>query len=235
MDYEQPAYCIDPAVLDAISAMAAVRLLAGKPDNYSRLGRYDLLIHATYTFGPGLVRWAKFLMTSAAALKSVNVLVIDDNEHMVAITCTMLRAFGFGQVLGVEDGQKGLDLLSNTSIDLIVVDYRMPHMDGLTFVHKLRREPDSPDRFVPIIMLTAHSEKLRICQARDTGVTEFLCKPVAAAELFRKIATVIENPRPFVSTENFFGPDRRRRNDPNYQGHERRTMTDTIYVEDIKE
>ncbi len=170
----------------------------------------------------------------ASAFKTANALVIDDNEHMIAITSTMLRAFGFGQVLGVDGAQKGLDVLADTEIDLVVVDYRMPQMDGLSFVRWLRCAPDSPNRFVPIIMLTAHSDQSRIHQARDTGVTEFLCKPLAPTELFKKVATTIEHPRPFVSTEHFFGPDRRRRQQADYPGPDRRNVIEETYIEDIR-
>jgi DNA-binding response OmpR family regulator len=71
-------------------------------------------------------------------------------------------------------------------------------------------------------MLTAHSEKARVEAARDAGATEFCTKPVTAAEMFRKVAAVIDHPRHFVRSETYFGPDRRRREDPNFQGSERR-------------
>jgi hypothetical protein len=71
-------------------------------------------------------------------------------------------------------------------------------------------------------MLTAHSEKSRVEVARDAGVTEFCTKPVTAAEMVRKVASVIDRPRPFVRSESYFGPDRRRHDDPNYRGPERR-------------
>jgi len=58
--------------------------------------------------------------------------------------------------------------------------------------------------------------------ARDAGVTEFCAKPVTAAEMIRKVAAVIDHPRHFVRSETYFGPDRRRRQDPNFSGQERR-------------
>ena len=71
-------------------------------------------------------------------------------------------------------------------------------------------------------MLTAHSEKNRVEAARDAGASEFCAKPVTAAEMLRKVAAVIDRPRPFIRTESYFGPDRRRRDDPNFRGEERR-------------
>ena len=57
---------------------------------------------------------------------------------------------------------------------------------------------------------------------RDVGITEILCKPLSANDLFRRIQNVIENPRPFVSSTDFIGPDRRRNKHPYYQGECRR-------------
>ena len=71
-------------------------------------------------------------------------------------------------------------------------------------------------------MLTGHTEADRVMEARDAGVTEFLAKPVSALQLFQRIRTIIEAPRQYVRTADYFGPDRRRRNELDYEGVERR-------------
>jgi DNA-binding response OmpR family regulator len=71
-------------------------------------------------------------------------------------------------------------------------------------------------------MLTGHSERKRVLAARDAGVTEFLAKPISANSLYHRIANVVANPRPFIKTETYFGPDRRRGVTQNYSGPERR-------------
>jgi DNA-binding response OmpR family regulator len=71
-------------------------------------------------------------------------------------------------------------------------------------------------------MLTGHSEKKRVVAARDAGVTEFLAKPISAKALYQRILNVVANPRPFIKTKNYFGPDRRRNTNTNYVGPERR-------------
>jgi hypothetical protein len=57
-------------------------------------------------------------------------------------------------------------------------------------------------------MLTGHSEKKRVMAARDAGVTEFLAKPISAKALYQRIINVVANPRPFIKTKTYFGPDR---------------------------
>ncbi len=86
----------------------------------------------------------------------------------------------------------------------------------------IRNRDDSPNCYVPIIMLTGHAEKTTVELARDAGVHEFLAKPVSATKLFEKIKNIIENPRVFIRTSDYFGPDRRRNQDPDFQGPERR-------------
>jgi DNA-binding NtrC family response regulator len=75
---------------------------------------------------------------------------------------------------------------------------------------------------VPVIMITGHSTLRRVAEARDVGVTEFLSKPVTARGVIERITQVVEHPRSFVKTDRYFGPDRRRRDDPNYPGPYRR-------------
>ncbi|MCR9267419.1 MAG: response regulator, partial [Alphaproteobacteria bacterium] len=73
-----------------------------------------------------------------------------------------------------------------------------------------------------------------VMAARDAGVTEFCCKPVTAKEMFSKIASVINEPRPFILNKSYFGPDRRRA-DPDkatYKGPERRKSRQKDKTED---
>ena len=98
----------------------------------------------------------------------------------------------------------------------------MSPLDGLDFVRLVRTGNDSPNKFVPIVMLTGHTETHRVMEARDCGVNEFLAKPNSARGLYARIRQIIDNPRPFIQTSRYFGPDRRRRQITNYQGPDRR-------------
>src|SRR5258708_554003 len=85
---------------------------------------------------------------------------------------------------------------------------------GLELIDYLRFSPDSPNRLLPVIMLTAHSEQEYVVAARDKGVTEFLAKPFTVDGLYRRLSSVIARPRAFVNAQSYFGPDRRRRHLP---------------------
>ena len=85
------------------------------------------------------------------------------------------------------------------------------------------RQPESKGNpYAPIIMLTGHSEKKRVLSARDAGITEFLAKPISAKALYERILNVVANPRPYIKTKTYFGPDRRRNVNATYVGPERR-------------
>ena len=161
-------------------------------------------------------------------LERLRVLIVDDNHHMINIVKTILRGFGIKDYYEARDAVEAFDIVRCESIDFVIVDYQMEILDGTDFVRLVRTADDSPNPYIPIIMLTAYSERSKVEQARDSGVTEFCCKPVTATELYRKVASVINTPRPFVRTSVFFGPDRRRRDLDSYHGPERRKLEDGV-------
>jgi DNA-binding response OmpR family regulator len=96
-------------------------------------------------------------------------------------------------------------------------------LDGVEFTRMVRNAPDSRNPYLPIIMMTGHSERYRVMDARDAGVTEFVAKPLTAKAVLERIHAVIYRPRPFVRTAEYFGPDRRRKDDPGFAGPWRRS------------
>ena len=149
-------------------------------------------------------------------------LIIDDNVHMRRIVRTLLHAFGSRLVHEAEDGATGLEAFAQFMPDIVLLDWSMPMLDGLKFAQMVRQPGAHENAFVPIIMLTGHSERAHVTAARDAGITEFMVKPISPDALYRRIVNVIANPRPFIKTNTYFGPDRRRNVAPSYKGLERR-------------
>jgi CheY-like chemotaxis protein len=152
----------------------------------------------------------------------LNIMVVDDNVHMRKLVVTILQAFGTNKILEAPDGQKAWADLRKANPDVIILDWMMEGMSGLDLVKLLRTDPQSPNPFVPVIMLTGHTHIDHVRQARDAGVNEFLAKPVSVKALMARMVAVIEHPRPYVRTKTYFGPCRRRRDSDAYQGPERR-------------
>jgi len=163
----------------------------------------------------------------SASLEKIRFLVVDDNAHMVNIVKTILRGFGAEHVMEAKGAQEAFQRLKNDPVDIVLLDYLMGDQDGLEFLKKLRNEDESPAPYVPVIMLTAHSDRARVEAARDAGATEFCAKPITAAEMLRKIGQVIDHPRAFVRAPKYFGPDRRRRDRDGFRGEDRRRDRDT--------
>lgn len=146
------------------------------------------------------------------------ILVVEDNLPILELAKSILQTFGVGRVLQAKNGKEGLELCCHKNPDIVLIDWMMRPMDGIALTRRIRSDNRIPNRFVPIILMTGFSEKKRVIEARDAGVTEFLVKPFNARDLYRRIAQVIERPRQFIRSEDFFGPDRRRRNFPDFIG-----------------
>ena len=167
-----------------------------------------------------------------SSLKALQVLLIDDNQHMRSIASAVLQSAGVRTVHEAVDGSAGLDILRDPSIsvDLAIVDFNMLPLDGVEFTRLVRTSPTTTNPYLPIIMMTGHSEKSRVYEARDAGVTEFVVKPITAKAILDRIQAVIMRPRDFVKHDSYFGPDRRRTNTVNYTGPLRRA--DDLQPED---
>ena len=144
-------------------------------------------------------------------LSDLRILIVDDYPPMRAILKVMLKALGVRDISEANDGLAAIDEMNGFHADIVIADYRMVPMDGVELTLRIRDGAAGIDPFTPVIMVSGHSEKSRIYQARDAGVTEFLVKPISATFLYYRLRAVIENPRPFIRSPDFFGPDRRRR------------------------
>lgn len=151
----------------------------------------------------------------------LKVLLVDDNHHMRVMLTEILRALGVRTVFEANDGTEALQMLRNQPVDIIMTDLAMAPLDGIDFVRLLRKS-NGPSQMTPVIMITGHCTLARVNEARDAGVNEFLAKPLTARGVLDRVALVIDHPRGFVRTDTYFGPDRRRRSDQNWDGPWRR-------------
>lgn len=155
-------------------------------------------------------------------LTKAKILVVDDMTPMLALTKSILNIFGFKNVYVAHNGEEAMELVIKQDPDLIITDWMMEPMNGLELTQEIRKNPLSPNPYVPVVMMTGFSSKLRVEKARDVGITEFLVKPFTSRDLYNRITQIIERPRQFVDSGEFFGPDRRRRDPRDYEGPKRR-------------
>lgn len=162
---------------------------------------------------------------------NISFLIIDDNRHMLSIVRVLLKAFGARHVHECEDASSAFEMFRASPPDIVIVDYQMSPVNGIEFIRMARRAKDSPNPYVPIILLTAHSKRRSVMEARDAGVTEILVKPVTAKDLFSRIHAIMYNPRPFIDVPTYFGPCRRRKQELHYRGPERRKNEAVLVAE----
>src|ERR1700720_431110 len=96
-------------------------------------------------------------------------LVVDDNMHMRRIVRQLLHGFGSREIFEAEDGAAGLEAFNGHNPDIVITDWAMPILDGLELTQMIRKPDANANPYVPIIMLSGHSEKNRVMQARDAG------------------------------------------------------------------
>ncbi len=138
------------------------------------------------------------------------VLVVEDVRATRVIVRTILRTFGIHDVVEANDGQEALAVLGQRHIDVIITDLCMEPMDGVEFTRRLRTPRNGLNPYVPVLMVSGHTEIARVKEAVAAGVTEFLAKPITPAGLEARLLAIVRQPKKRISTKSYCGPDRRR-------------------------
>lgn len=144
----------------------------------------------------------------------ISILVADSDAPMANLIRSVLKNVGFTNVTVTNNGNEALQKVKSGTVDLLITDWRMDPIDGVSLIQLLRQDRNSPNRFLPIIMLTAKTEIKDVEIARDVGVTEYIVKPFTAKSLLHRIVKVIENPRQHIISKGYCGPDRRHKQIP---------------------
>lgn len=151
---------------------------------------------------------------SLSKLDRLRVMLVDNSPMMRDLVQGVLESVGIKQFMTASDGGRALSLLPVFGPHLAFVDWEMEPMNGLDFVRAVRALPDSENPYLPIIMLTSHAEEPWVIEAKNAGIHEYLIKPATGSAILARLAAVINNPRPFVRTDGYFGPAPRSANEP---------------------
>lgn len=157
--------------------------------------------------------------------EKLSMLVVEDTQPMLKLLVSVLEALGIRNVQTANNGEAAYKAFLQNNHDIVLSDWQMSPVDGIALTRLIRKDIQSPNKMVPVVLITGYSAWSRVEEARDAGVTEFLVKPFTANDLAKRIAHVINKPRDFIETQDFFGPDRRRRSPQaaGYNGPMRRT------------
>ena len=116
------------------------------------------------------------------------ILLVDDDPAILRITQTFLEDVDC-DIATASDGQMALDRVAENPPDLVLLDYQMPRMDGLTVCKKLKSDPRT--RLIPVVIVTAAQDTGHRVLALEAGADDFLGKPVEIAELQARVRSLI--------------------------------------------
>ncbi len=113
----------------------------------------------------------------------MKILLVDDSRTIRNIQKKVLAQLGFEEIEEAADGVQALEKYKENKPDLMLVDWNMPNMDGITLIKTIRQT----DKEIPLIMCTTEAEKTRIIEALKAGVNNYVVKPFTAEALSEKI------------------------------------------------
>jgi CheY-like chemotaxis protein len=152
----------------------------------------------------------------------LSLLIVEDNEYMLDILANSLKRIGFTRLQKARNGKEAVEYLKLTAkafsggavepIDIVISDLIMSPVNGVHLLQYLRDDKSSPNRFMPFIMLSGAADRANVEECRDRGVNDFMGKPFSVDNIYKVLQRIIDTPRQFVTTQNYFGPDRRRSN-----------------------
>ncbi len=120
---------------------------------------------------------------------SPTILIVDDNSNNVKIIAITLRAFNYKLVIAT-NGQSAIEMVEKTRPDLVLMDVMMPGMDGYETCEKIKAKKDNEN--IPVIFLTALSEKANIIRGFEVGGVDYITKPFNKEELISRVKTHLE-------------------------------------------
>lgn len=123
--------------------------------------------------------------------KNMRILIVDDFKTMLMITDNLLRQMGFKNIDQAKDGTEALEKINKAPYGLVLSDWNMEPMDGLTMLKSIRANPST--KATPVILVTAESKPENIIAAKQAGVNNYIVKPFNGTTLKEKMSAVLGN------------------------------------------
>ncbi|MCA1973408.1 MAG: response regulator, partial [Caenispirillum sp.] len=144
----------------------------------------------------------------SSPLERLTVLLVEDNLYIRDILAQTLRSLGFRKIALARNGEEAVGILRRRgalasggqpvlAVDLVISDMVMRPVNGLMLLKWVRQRKESPNRFMPFIMLSGAADREFVEAARDLGADEFLAKPFSVTAVYERLRWVIDHPRPF--------------------------------------
>lgn len=160
----------------------------------------------------------------APDFEKLDILVVADPLPLKMLIMPVLDEIGVRNIVSAVNVREGFNLFRRHAPTLVIVDWDMTQSTGVDLIRMIRRDATSPNQKAPAILLANHeTAEKRVTPARDLGANGFLIKPFTAADLRKQIASALNDPREFIVSQQFVGPNRREQAAAAYDGPFRRT------------
>ena len=143
-------------------------------------------------------------------IEGLGILVVDESQYTRKLTRMMLMNIGAKTVYEASDGVSALDIIRNANPDVAILDWTLPVLNGPQVIRIVRSPGVFPKPQLPIIMLTACSQRWHVQAAMQLGVHEFLIKPTSPKALRDRLVSILLKPRPMVKVGKYYVPEPRR-------------------------
>lgn len=152
----------------------------------------------------------------------LSMLLLDPDRDRATYTRELLSHRGIVKVHPARSGGQALAVLRRSTVDLALVDFSNPDDDLRLFMADLRNPHHTPALGLPVLAILAEATRENIRRTISLGASHVVIRPFSAADLFRRIDGVLNQPIPQFSDDSYVGPDRRRLPEEAYAGPKRR-------------
>lgn len=142
-------------------------------------------------------------------LERVIALVVDGDPVGADILRQVLAGFGVRKMMRANTAEEARQILQTNEINLVLCSDKLPDATGYEFVRWLRRSKIEGNAFTPVIMVSGHTRRSMVNQARDSGANFIVTKPISTKTLLERVIWTAKENRPFIEAGDYLGPERR--------------------------
>ena len=150
------------------------------------------------------------------------ILIVSAKTHTMSLLRSIMGVMGIANILQVEETNRALELLATEDFSAVFCAPDVAPIDGMSFPVAARRKDGMLNPMIPIFMIQERARRRDVEVARDIGVTDVLTMPVSPRTIMTKLKAAEVAPRPFIVSNEFFGPDRRAKTRAPWSGDDRR-------------
>lgn len=143
---------------------------------------------------------------------AAEVMLINGDDKALGILMSVFSGFGTRRLHACQTAAQAMQIVAKIELALVVCETALPEGDGFEFIRELRWSEHEPNRRIPAILLTTTVKQTDVMRARDCGANLVITRPIVPDTILQRIHWLAREPRPFVVSETYCGPDRRYHN-----------------------